>query len=169
MEPHTGASREYEKLQLKIQTRFRPSIRWIFFTMTVKQWRRLPREVVRSPSSPIYKTWLDKVLSNLVWSHSWPCFDEPLGLFQPEVSYNPIIFYKPCVILYPLPGNFPKDGWEETYTSPGSFSSINLVSSVFSYRQLWKRRSTSTDQSNLEEEKEALQKQPSVCLILTWN
>lgn len=37
----------------------------IFKVTVVKQWNRLPREITESPSLEIFRTWLDKVLSNL--------------------------------------------------------------------------------------------------------
>lgn len=37
----------------------------IFKVMVVKQWNRLPREITESPSVETFRTWLDKVLSNL--------------------------------------------------------------------------------------------------------
>lgn len=36
-----------------------------FILRTVKQWKRLPREVVLSPSLKVYKTKLEKALGNL--------------------------------------------------------------------------------------------------------
>jgi len=52
--------------------RFRLDIRQNFFTMrVVKQWHRLPREVVDAPSLETFKVRLDKALSNLVqWQMS---------------------------------------------------------------------------------------------------
>ncbi|KFV78695.1 hypothetical protein N308_05767, partial [Struthio camelus australis] len=37
-----------------------------FPVMTVRQWSREPTEAVQSPSLEVFKTWLDKALSNLV-------------------------------------------------------------------------------------------------------
>ncbi|KFV82324.1 hypothetical protein N308_00503, partial [Struthio camelus australis] len=49
------------------QERFGLDIRKNFFPMrTVKQWKRLPREVVQSPSMEGFKTQLEKALNNLV-------------------------------------------------------------------------------------------------------
>jgi len=48
--------------------RFRLDIRKKFFTMRVlKNWHRLPREVVYAPSLEMFKSGLDGALSNLVW------------------------------------------------------------------------------------------------------
>ncbi|KAK4824134.1 hypothetical protein QYF61_010757 [Mycteria americana] len=38
----------------------------LFPMKTVKHWKRLPREVVQSPSLEVFKTQLDEALSNLV-------------------------------------------------------------------------------------------------------
>ena len=38
---------------------------------------RLPREVVKSPSVEIFKTWLDAYLCNLLWG---TCFRRGVGL-----------------------------------------------------------------------------------------
>ena len=38
---------------------------------------RLPREVVKSPSVEIFKTWLDAYLCNLLWG---TCFSRGVGL-----------------------------------------------------------------------------------------
>ncbi|KFV05758.1 hypothetical protein N340_14183, partial [Tauraco erythrolophus] len=47
--------------------RFRLDIRKIFFTQrVVRQWNRLPREVVDAPSLEVFKARLDEALGNLV-------------------------------------------------------------------------------------------------------
>lgn len=49
------------------QQRFKLSIRKNFFPLrTVRYWSRLPRELVQSPSWEVFKTKLDKDLSNLI-------------------------------------------------------------------------------------------------------
>ncbi|KFP12276.1 hypothetical protein Z169_03307, partial [Egretta garzetta] len=49
------------------QSRFRLDIRKKFFTIrVVKQWNRLPREVVEAPSLEALKARLDGALSNLI-------------------------------------------------------------------------------------------------------
>lgn len=59
----------------------------------------LPREVVPSPSFEVFKSWLEKALSNLIWSHGWPCPEQETGLeisrgpFPPEFSYDPTSAY----------------------------------------------------------------------------
>ena len=52
--------------QLK-EGRFRLAIRKKFFTVRVEtHWNRLPREAVAVPSLEVFKTRLDRALSNLV-------------------------------------------------------------------------------------------------------
>ena len=47
--------------------RFRPDIRKKFFTVrVVRHWHRLPTEVVDAPSLEVFKTRLDRAVSNLV-------------------------------------------------------------------------------------------------------
>ncbi|KFV05281.1 hypothetical protein N340_12579, partial [Tauraco erythrolophus] len=47
--------------------RFRLDIRKKFFTQrVVRQWNRLPREVVDAPSLEVFKARLDEALGNLV-------------------------------------------------------------------------------------------------------
>ncbi|KFV06525.1 hypothetical protein N340_01446, partial [Tauraco erythrolophus] len=47
--------------------RFRLDIRKKFFTLrVVRQWNRLPREVVDAPSLAVFKARLDEALGNLV-------------------------------------------------------------------------------------------------------
>ncbi|KFM02780.1 hypothetical protein AS27_08029, partial [Aptenodytes forsteri] len=47
--------------------RFRLDIRRNFFTLrVVKQWNRLPRELVDAPSLETFKVRLDRALSNLI-------------------------------------------------------------------------------------------------------
>ncbi|KFV04990.1 hypothetical protein N340_05152, partial [Tauraco erythrolophus] len=47
--------------------RFRLDIRKKFFTQrVVRQWNRLPREVVDAPSLAVFKARLDEALGNLV-------------------------------------------------------------------------------------------------------
>ncbi|KFW93455.1 hypothetical protein N336_08723, partial [Phalacrocorax carbo] len=49
------------------EDRFRLDIRKNFFVMrVVKQWNRLPREVVEAPSRETFKVGLDGALSNLI-------------------------------------------------------------------------------------------------------
>ncbi|KFU84069.1 hypothetical protein M959_00122, partial [Chaetura pelagica] len=50
-----------------VQGRFRLDIRKKFFTVRVmRDWNRLPREVVDAPSLEVFKARLDRTLSNLV-------------------------------------------------------------------------------------------------------
>ncbi|KFR05803.1 hypothetical protein Y956_12434, partial [Nipponia nippon] len=49
------------------ESRFRLDLRKKFFTMrVVRQWNRLPREVVGAPSLKVFKARLDGALSKLV-------------------------------------------------------------------------------------------------------
>lgn len=40
-----------------------------------KQWNKLPKEVMQTPSLEVFKTQLDTAKSNLVWSFIWPWFE----------------------------------------------------------------------------------------------
>jgi len=66
---------------------FRLDIRKKFFTMrAVKQWPRLPRAAVDSPSLAVFKARLDGALSNLVW---WKMSLLMAGGLEPHDLSNP--------------------------------------------------------------------------------
>lgn len=72
--------------------RVRVDTRKNFWTMrTAKQWSRL-----HAPSWQVFKSQLNKALSNLVWPHSWPSFEQKVrleiswGPFRPELSCDPV-------------------------------------------------------------------------------
>lgn len=52
----------------------------LFPINTVKHRKKLPREVLQSPSLEVLKTQLNQALSNVVWSHSWPFFEHEIEL-----------------------------------------------------------------------------------------
>lgn len=85
----------------KVKTRY--WMRNISHMRTVK-WNLLPSELMPSPTLDIFKTRLDKALSNLVQPHSWPYFEQEVGLetfwhpFQTELPYDPIILW-PCGLV----------------------------------------------------------------------
>ena len=89
---------------------FRLGIWSNFFTArAVKQWSRSPREVVQSTSLEVFKTRLDKALSNLVWPSSWPCFEKEVRLensnsFQPHFTCELMIMGKKDPDTEPLRG-----------------------------------------------------------------
>ena len=66
-------------------------IRKSFFSLrTAQQWDRLPREAVQSPNVEVFKTQLDKALSNQIRPQSCPCCEQEVGLETPELlsSWN---------------------------------------------------------------------------------
>lgn len=84
-------SQAFDSVACERKHKFRLDIRKNFFMMrAVKHWKRLLREVMQSPSLAVFKIRLNKALSSLVWSHSWCCFEQEVGLktcwgpFQPE-------------------------------------------------------------------------------------
>lgn len=54
----------------------------------VRQWNRLHRGIVQSPSLEVFKTQLDKALHKLNWPYSWPCFGQGFGL---DISWCPFL------------------------------------------------------------------------------
>lgn len=61
------------------QERFRLDTRKNFFPVrTVRQWNSFRPE--QSPALKSFKTRLDQALSDLVWSHGWPCSEKEVGL-----------------------------------------------------------------------------------------
>ena len=85
----------WETMSVSWNERFWMGVRKSFFTLrTVRQWERLPREIVQPLSLEFFKTELDRALRNLVWPHSWPWFEQEVGLetfgdlFQPELSLD---------------------------------------------------------------------------------
>jgi len=57
---------------------------WDFFPLRVTEpWRRLPREVVESPSLEIFRSCLDKVLCSLLWV---TLLQQAVGLGDPQRS-----------------------------------------------------------------------------------
>lgn len=77
---------------------FRLAIRESFFCLTAaQQCSSLPRDAVQSPILEVFKTRLDKTLSNRlskVWPQKWPCCEQEVGLetswapFWPELSFE---------------------------------------------------------------------------------
>lgn len=66
-----------------------------FLLKTVRQWSRLPREVVQPSAWEIFKPWLEKSQSNLVWPSSWPCLSRRLNWRLVEVPSN---WYCPIIL-----------------------------------------------------------------------
>lgn len=48
-------------------------------------WDRLPKDAVQSPSMEVFKTLLDKALSNQARAQSLPCCEQEVGLETPEL------------------------------------------------------------------------------------
>lgn len=73
-----------------------------FFTMrVVKHWGRLPRDVVKSPSVDIFKTWLGMVLGNLLQltlleQGVWPTWSQEV-CFQPRHFCNSPTSFLSCI------------------------------------------------------------------------
>lgn len=59
--------------------------KYYFTRMITKHW--LPRKVGKSPSFEVFRTSLDKALSNLIWIQYWPYFKQEFGL---ETFWGPI-------------------------------------------------------------------------------
>lgn len=76
-----------EMLRLHIQ-------KHLFTIKTARYWKRLYWKAVRSPSFEVFRTWVDKDLSNLVPTSNQPHVEQEVGLeisqhsFQPLSSYN---------------------------------------------------------------------------------
>lgn len=79
-----------------------------FSARTVKHWNQLSKDLLQSPSLDFcLKGWWDKVLNNLIWSHSRPCLaqvglDTSHGPFPPELFYDFAIL---CAMILPCYGN----------------------------------------------------------------
>lgn len=78
---HSGAQKETKDSQHKLKCKkcFRLGTRRKTLNIrTAKHWKRLPEEVVLSPSLEVFKIQPWKTLSNLVWPHSWPSLSQRL-------------------------------------------------------------------------------------------
>lgn len=89
MVEHRGNTRKLK------QEKFRLHIRKHLFTIeTARYWKRLYWKAVRSPSFEVFRTWVDKDLSNLVPTSNQPHVEQEVGLeisqrsFQPLSSHN---------------------------------------------------------------------------------
>ena len=66
-----------------------------FFTLTtVRQWPRLAREVVQSLPLEFFRIQPNKVLHNLIWSQSQPCWKQGVGLETSWHSIKPAFSYE---------------------------------------------------------------------------
>lgn len=84
--------------------------------------------VAQAPSLEIFKTKLDKVLTKLLWSCGWPCFEQEIGLetsrgpFQPKLSYDPmvILLSKAIALVFSRPPeihSFSRCSWRQEWAA----------------------------------------------------
>lgn len=67
------------------QERFWLDMRKSFLGQPSSGWDRLPKDAVQSPSMEVFKTLLDKALSNQARAQSLPCCEQEVGLETPEL------------------------------------------------------------------------------------
>lgn len=63
------------------------------------------REVMLPPSLEISKPLLHKALSNLIWSHVWPCLEQEVGLEISQDRFSsllPLFYFVCCLLCKPL-------------------------------------------------------------------
>lgn len=75
-----------EMLRLHIQ-------KHLFTIKTARYWKRLYWKAVRSPSFEVFRTWVDKDLSNLVPTSNQPHVEQEVGLEISQHSFQPLSWY----------------------------------------------------------------------------
>lgn len=82
---HRGNTRKLKREKLRLDI-------WknLFTIETARHWKRLYWKAVRSPSFDVFKTWVDKDLSNVVPTSNQPHTEQEVGLEISQHSLQPL-------------------------------------------------------------------------------